>query len=80
MWGGLPRKVCASAQDWGQVADYPKGWQFPTKRLATSTSAGYKLCLMQKFVFPTKRLATSTSAGYKLCLMQKFVLGLEKRH
>ena len=32
------------------AADYRKVWPFSTKRLATSTSAGYKLCLIQEFV------------------------------
>src|SRR6266568_4852003 len=31
-------------------ADYPKGWPFPPKRLATSTTEGSKFCLIQKFV------------------------------
>src|SRR5260370_41465669 len=32
------------------AADYPKGWPFPTERLATSTTASKKLCFIQEFV------------------------------
>ncbi len=38
-----------------QSANYPKGLPFPTKRFATSTTEGSKLCFRQKFVLGLKR-------------------------
>ena len=37
------------------VANYPKGLPFPTKRFATSTTEGSKLCFRQKFVLGLER-------------------------
>jgi hypothetical protein len=36
-------------------ADYPKVWPQPTESLATSTTKGKRLCLIQKFVLGLRK-------------------------
>ena len=70
-WGAVSlRNACPSAQHSGQIADYPKGWPFPTKRLATEDNARGVLCCVNSI-----QVLDTTPAGMLLLLEHVAVRG-----